>query len=190
MLKKLGLSIAAICATVGIAYGAGLWLGLPVINGASYCSSTNNGVCVNTVPAGPAMTGLELIPADTQAAQGINPQTAYIPLVAMNAGPYQYVAPLTGASVTLTAQQRRLIIEPAGTIAALTIVWPAAAGLIDNQTMGICSTQIITTLTTTNGTGATVLNAPTAMTVPLATGAASCVEWVYRQSNTSWYRVQ
>jgi hypothetical protein len=83
-----------------------------------------------------------------------------------------------------------LILEPAGTIAALTVVWPAATGLTDGQLMGICTTQIVTALTTTNGAGATVLNAPTALLVPVATGAGSCVEWVYRVTNTSWYRVQ
>lgn len=191
MFKKLGLSIAALIACVGLAIAGGSFNYWPIVGGAAYNCSTVNGVATCTVPAGPSIvTGLELIPADTQAAQGVPPQTVLLPITALNAGPYQYAAPLTGASLTLTAQQRRLIVEPAGTIAALTVVFPAATALSDNQSMGLCSTQIVTTLTITNGAGTTVLNAPTAMTVPLATGAASCVEWVYRQANTSWYRVQ
>lgn len=192
MLKKLTLSTVALIATIAVALGAAQYTqNLPIISGASYCGSTENITCVLTVPAGPAvLTGNETLPVDTNNTSGIQPATVAIQPRSLGAGPYQYVAPLTGASVTLTAQQRRLIIDPAGTIAALTIVWPAAAGLIDNQLMGICSTQIVTTLTTTNGSGTTVLNAPTAMLVPVATGAASCVEWVYRLSNTSWYRVQ
>jgi len=190
MLKKLGLSFTALIATVAIATGAGLWAGLPIINGASYCSSTNNSTCVNTVPAGPALTGNELIPADTSVGGGSTPSTAYIPAQVAGIGPYQYAAPLTGATLTLTAQQRRLVIEPAGTIAALTVVFPAASGLLDGQLMGLCTTQIVTALTLTAGSGTTILNGPTALLVPVATGAASCVEWIYRSSNTSWYRVQ
>lgn len=190
MFKKLGLSLFAIVSVVGLAIAGGQFQGLPIINGASYCNTTVNGVCQQTIPAGPAMTGLELVPADTQAPQGIFPQTAYVPLLAMNAGPYQYNAPLTGASITLLNTSRRLMLEPAGTIAALTVVFPAASTLIDNQTMGICSRQVVTALTITNGAGATVLDPPTALTAPPTTGGASCVEWVYRQTNTSWYRVQ
>jgi hypothetical protein len=47
-------------------------------------------------------------------------------------GPYAYNAPLTGASITVTNFQRRLILEPAGTIATLTVVLPpvGAAGTL------------------------------------------------------------
>lgn len=191
MFKKLGLSLAALLATVGIVIAAGSFTqNFPIIGNASFCGSTENTTCVLTIPAGPVFTGNETLPVDTNVSQGQGPASAAVQPRTLGAGPYQYAAPLTGASLTLTAQQRRLVLEPAGTIAALTVVWPAAAGLIDNQLMGICSRQIVTALTTTNGSGATVLDAPTALTAPVTTGAASCVEWVYRQSNTSWYRVQ
>jgi hypothetical protein len=189
--------VAAVLATFAItaAYAAGLFPNLPIVGQASYCGGFSTGVsgqvCTTTVPAGPtALTGNELIPADTQLSQGQAPQTVSIPVSQLNAGPYQYNAPLTGASITIGAKSRRLILEPAGTIAALTVVFPAATALADNQTFGLCTTQIVTSLTVTNGTGTTVLNAPTALLVPVATGAGSCVEWVYRQTNTSWYRVQ
>lgn len=191
MLKKLGLSLVALFAVAGLAIAAGITSNLPILSNASYCASTENTTCVVTIPAGPtALTGNETFPMDTNLTQGQYPATMAVQPRSIGAGPYQYAAPLTGASLTLTAQQRRLMLEPAGTIAALTVVWPAAAGLIDNQTMGICTRQIVTALTTTNGAGATVLDAPTALTAPLTTGAASCIEWVYRISNTSWYRVQ
>jgi hypothetical protein len=199
MKRKLAALVAAAAfALTTTAFAAGLFPGFPIVGNASYCGGFNQAgvpgttpVCTVTVPAGPTtVTGNELIPADTQLSQGQSPQTVLVPLKAMNAGPYQYAAPLTATSVTLSASTRRLMLEPAGTIAALTVVWPAAAGLIDNQTMGICSRQVVTALTTTNGSGATVLDAPTALTAPLTTGAASCVEWVYRVANTSWYRVQ
>ncbi len=192
MFKKLSFAIAALVACVGIAYATGNFAGWPIVSNASYCAgSENSGVCVNTVAAGPAaLTGNETIPADTNQAQGINPATVLIQPRSLGAGPYQYNAPLTGASLTLTAQQRRLILEPAGTIATLTVTFPAAAGLVDNQTMGLCSTQVVTALTVTAGSGTTILGSPTATVVPATTGAASCFEWVYRVANTTWYRVQ
>jgi hypothetical protein len=77
-----------------------------------------------------------------------------------------------------------------GTVTALTITTPASTNLIEGQLFGICTNNIITTLTVTAGSGTTVSLAPTALLVPVITGAASCVEWVYRVSNTTWYRVQ
>jgi len=155
----------------------------------------NNNVCNQYQPAGPAnLTGNETIPADTNA-QGQVPATVNVSVLGLNAGPYQYVAPLTGASVTVANTSRRLVIDPAGTIAALTVVFPAAGAagsatqLLDNQTFGLCSTQVVTALTVTNGAGTTVLNPPTALAVPSGT-APACYEWVYRKANTSWYRVQ
>lgn len=190
-LKTLLAAIAAMLAASAIAYAAGSFTqNLPIIGGASYCGSTENTTCVLTIPAGPALTGNETIPVDTNVTAGAGPSSVAIDVTSLGAGPYQYAAPLTGASLTLTSAQRRLIVEPAGTIAALTVVFPAATGLVDNQLMGICTTQIVTTLTLTAGSGTTILNGPTALLVPVATGAGSCVEWVYRQSNTSWYRVQ
>lgn len=183
-----GIGLLSVC---GVVYAAGLFANFPIVSGASYSCGSTNGVQTCTVPAGPNnLTGNETFPADTNASQGQTPQTVLVKPATLGAGPHQYNAPLTGATLTMTGVQRRLIIEPAGTIAALTVVLPAATALVDNQLLGLCSTQIVTTLTVTAGTGTTVSNAPTAMLVPVATGAASCVEWVYRVANTTWYRVQ
>lgn len=165
---------------------------LNVPDGVQCLSFSNNGRCSQFRPAGPtALTGAETVPADTNAASGAQPQTIRIPILALNAGPYQYNAPLTGASVTVLSTSRRLVLEPAGTIAALTLAFPAATALQDNQTFGLCSRQVITALTVTNGTGTTVLDPPTAMSATSAApNATNCYEWVYRVANTSWYRVQ
>lgn len=189
MFKRLGLGLLLTAALIGSAMGQ-QWPNIPLVNGASYCGSTVNGVCVQTVPAGPALTGNETIPLDTNVANGVSPQTAKIDVTSLGVGPYQYNAPVTTDSITVLANTRHLILEPAGTIAALTVVFPAASGLLDNQTFGLCTTQIVTTLTVTAGSGTTVSNAPTALLVPVATGGASCPEWVYRITNTTWYRVQ
>lgn len=193
MLKRLGLAAIAIISCASLAVIAQTFApNFPILGGASYCDSTQNAsgqnVCTNTVPAGPAMSGLETFPADTNASGGI--QAVKVPFTMVGLGPYVYNAPVTTASITIAATTRRLIIDPAGTIAALTVVFPAATTLTDGQLFGMCSTQIVSTLTITAGSGTTVLNPPTAMVVPVVTGNASCPEWIYRTANTSWYRVQ
>lgn len=192
MFKKIGLGLFAVCLTAVTALAiSGNQLGFPIVDGASYCSSYgNNNVCSNTVAAGPALTGDETVIANTNISGGASPQTVLIDVSTLGSGPYQYAAPSTGATLTLTGKQRRLIVDPTTTLAGLTVVMPASTELTDNQLMGLCGTQIVTTLTVTAGSGTTVKNAPTAMVVPVTTGNASCVEWVYRSANTSWYRVQ
>src|SRR5258705_2773884 len=201
MLKKLTLSLAALVACVGIAYAGGAFQGWPAVggDGVTNCLSFGNaGVCNQFQPAGPtSVTGTETIPADTNvqgAGSGVNPATVNIPLAALGLGSYVYNAPLTGASITLTNFNRNLIVEPAGTIANLTVVFPAAgaagsaAQLVDGQAIGICSTQIVTALAITPGAGTTVSNTVTALAVPNLVGQASCPEWIYRKANTTWYR--
>lgn len=188
------IALAAALLIVSGAAIAGLWnTTYPRVGGAAYCASYNNGVCSQTIAAGPTtLTGNETIPADTNLGSGQQPQTVLVPIGKLGAGKTTYNVPVTTDSVTIDAQTRQLVIIPAGTIAAFTLVFPAATTLTeaDGQRFGFCTTQIVTTLTTTAGAGTTVLNAPTAMLVPVATGAASCVEWIYRLSNTTWYRVQ
>ncbi len=181
-----------IVATVGIAAALAQTFApnMPIIGGSSYCSSTVNAACVNTVPAGPAVTGLEYIPADTGLLQGANPQSGKFSILTLGGGVLTYNVPVTGDTITLTNVTRQLIVNPAGTIAALTIVLPAATTLLNGQRLGICGTQIVTTLTMTAGAGTTISNAATAMLVPVATGAASCPTWTYRTADTTWYRTQ
>lgn len=185
-------AVALLCA-VTIAHAEGMFSKLPIVSGAAYCALyAGDGVtCAGNVPAGPtAITGLELFPADTKAAGGVSPQTVNVKPASMGFGPTQYSVPVTTNSITILPTTRQVIVEPAGTIAALTIVTPAAAAMVDGQRIGFCTTQIITTLTTTAGTGVTVKNAATAMLVPVATGAASCIEYMYVASQTALYRVQ
>lgn len=193
MFKRIALAVFALVVTGALMATAGLWNNFPKIGGAAYCITTVNGVCQQTVPAGPAtLTGNETIPLDTNLPNGQMPQTVIANIGKLGAGKTTYNVPVTTDSVTIDAQTRQLVIIPAGTIAEFTLVFPAASTLTeaDGQRFGFCTTQIVTTLTVTNGAGTTVLNAPSAMLVPVATGAASCVEWIYRLSNTTWYRVQ
>jgi hypothetical protein len=85
-----------------------------------------------------------------------------------------YFTPLTSASITLV--NNFSFINPAGTIAALTIVLPANP--LNNQVCGFCSSQIVSALTLT---GTVVGTAPTA----LAVGTA--YKYRYNSTTSSWW---
>lgn len=95
---------------------------------------------------------------------------------------YQYATPLTGTSVTIGASSngspaQALILNPAGTLAALAVVFPSS--VVDGFKLTISSSQIITALTLS---GAAISNALPAM----AAGQAAAYVWV-AQAN-SWFR--
>lgn len=92
----------------------------------------------------------------------------------------QYVAPVTTDSVTIAAGTTHLVIEPAGTIAALTVVLPTAPA--DGTLVQFCSTQIVTTLTLTPGGSDTVVTDTTALAVDTA------IKYIYRASSSKWYK--
>ncbi len=196
MLKKLGLSLLALFSTVLIANAiSGNQLGFPIIGGASYCSSYgNNSVCSNTVAAGPALSGSETIVANTNATGGV--QTGLLPLAAIGAGKLVVETPVTTDTITVDAQTRQLIVAPTTTIAALGVTLPdAASSMYDGQRIGVCGTQIVTALTMSAGTGNTFGTTVTsqAMLVPVVTGGASCMEWIYSKTSATagvWYRTQ
>ncbi len=190
MLKRIALSMIAVIACAAIPVLAQMWMPFPILGGASFCASTVNASCTLTIPAGPAMTGLETIPADTNLSPPGGIQTVKVPLAALGAGPYVFATPVSGDTITLTNVTRNLIIKPAGTLTGMTIVTPVAAGLIDGQKLGICTTQIVTALILTAGSGTSINNGPTALLVPVATGAASCVDFLYHLADTTWYRIQ
>lgn len=93
----------------------------------------------------------------------------------------EYLVPLTGFTKTVSNTTNVLVLEPAGTLATGTVTMPASP--VNNQVVRISSTQIITALTVSPNTGQTVKGAPTTI------AANGAVGWVYRQSNTTWYRI-
>ena len=193
MLKKLLLAGFAIVMTASVVAIAQQWPNIPIVGGASYCSSTVNNTCVNTVPAGPALTGNETVPADTNISGGSTPQTVKVHIGSLGAGLFTLSVPLSGDSITVTSVTRQLVVNPAGTIGALTVVFPAVTNLVHGQRFGLCTTQIVTALTLTAGSGTTISGGVTALAVPATTGAASCPEWIYSRTSATagvWYRVQ
>lgn len=188
VLRSLAVGLFALAAVSG-AYAAGYFPGFPIVGQPSYCSSfTTAGVpgttpvCNVTVPAGPTnVPSTATFPADTGLASGQQPQTVLIPLV-MTGAVAQDAAPLTGVSITIGAGVSQLVLDPAGTIAALTVVLPTAAQLIDGQEFKMSSTQTVTTLTITAGSGTTIVS--TAITTLGPTTAA--VDLIYHAATAKW----
>lgn len=93
-----------------------------------------------------------------------------------------YQTPLTGATLVLLLTRSRLIVQPAGALAALTLTLPTVGASDDGVEIAIAITQTITTLTVGAG-AATVTGAPTAVTT------YGTFTMHYRHANTTWYRV-
>jgi hypothetical protein len=101
--------------------------------------------------------------------------------VAYTGGTYQ--APLAGDTITLANATSFLQLEPAGTIATLTIKMPIAP--INGQKIDFATTQTVTTLTM-DGNGKTLIGAP--VSIAAGSGAGGAFSMRYRASNNSWYR--
>jgi len=93
-----------------------------------------------------------------------------------------YAVPTMGQTITMAAAALRLLLEPAGTLAALTLVLPPNP--VDNQEVDVSSTAIITALTLQAGTGGASIKggAPSSMT------AGSGFRLVFVASKNAWYR--
>lgn len=87
--------------------------------------------------------------------------------------------PTTGNTVVLTTGAQRTIINPAGTLALLTVTLPATP--VNGQLVGFSFTQIITGLTINAPGGATVVAPPTSAAVD------SNFRFLYQASSTSWF---
>lgn len=184
-MKKLLLA-AALLFCADAAFAGGAFQGFPLIggDGATTCLSFgNNGVCNQFLPAGPAdAPPLSTFPADTNvqgAGNNLNPATVNVPL-SLTGATVLDAAPLTGTSITLPSGTAKLMLVPAGTIAALTVVLPIAAQCLDGQEFFIYSSQTVTALTVTPGAGTTLT--PTITTVT----AAAPVKLIYSQNALAW----
>ncbi len=196
MFKKLSLAAVALvaCAGIGLAAGNfGLW---PILGGASYCGSTGTSGCVSTIPAGPvAMTGLETIPADTNAAQGIQPQTVLVPIQSLGGGANTVNATTGTQSPVVANGVSNYIYTGAGAATFTTFTFPITP--VNNQKLCIvnASSGIITTSSIVVGTAGQLIvgTAPTSIPVMTAVGTAGTVTlgtncWVYNVPTTTWYR--
>ena len=191
-MKRLALAFLAVFGVVMGSAIAQQWPNLPILGGASYCSSYVNSVCVNTVPAGPTQTGNETVPADTNASGGQTPQTVKMPLTALSGFAsyyYQLVAPGTASQTyTFTGGVSTLILDVAtGSITAASITAPANP--VDGQTVAISSKATVTTFAFVANTGQT-LAATTPTVLTASTTVPQGYKWIYRATDLKWYRIQ
>jgi hypothetical protein len=92
----------------------------------------------------------------------------------------EYLVPLTGFSYVVGAGNTWLVLAPAGTIAAGTVVMPYAPE--DGAVVQINTTATITALTV-SGVSVTLVGAPTTL------AANAFFRMQYRLATNSWYRV-
>jgi hypothetical protein len=94
---------------------------------------------------------------------------------------YDFQVLTTGFSYTFATGTTTLIAAPAGTLATGTITMPGSPA--DGMVITITTTQEITALTINGNTGQSIGGTQVAQ-MP----ANSAMSFVYRQSNTTWYR--
>ncbi len=92
---------------------------------------------------------------------------------------YNIAVPVTLGTVTMSANQQRQIINPAGTLAVLTVTLPPTP--TDGQIAGISFAQAITGLTINAPGGATVVGPPVSAAIN------SEFQFLYQASSTSWF---
>lgn len=102
---------------------------------------------------------------------------------AISASTAQYAVPTTGQTVSVTqtgASTLNLVIDPAGTLATLTIALPT--GSFDGQRFSLMTSQALTGVTMTTATGSIVGAITTAAANAFAT-------YVWSTTATKWYRI-
>lgn len=117
----------------------------------------------------------------TYASQGNSNVAA---LAATHADP-QFFAPLTTETVApvATGDTIECFVNPAGTIAAMTLTLPT--GAYKGQRLTANFTQIVTTLTVTNTNTDTK-----GLAQPTVTTATSAFEWVWDSASSKWNRIR
>lgn len=98
-----------------------------------------------------ALSSTSCVTVYDTAATGAGAQSLPLATLAANQVAVTIATPTTGQTVTVASgRNQRLIVNPAGTIAALTL--NMAASPVDGDLVQITSTQIVTTLTMGGGT--------------------------------------
>lgn len=204
MLKKLLAAGVAVVLTASAALAVGLWPGLPLLGGPSYCGgysvfNTGNTVpgtlpsgaqCATTVPAGStAFTGNEGMPTDSYAfAQNASgsqpaPTTQLTSVLQFGQGGFTNL-PSTSSASTYTVPATTAILFENATVTNPTITFTAAP-LQGQMFTLVWGANLTTGITTAAGAGSTCLPACGAIS---GTTAGTTHKWVYE--GTIWYQIQ
>lgn len=95
---------------------------------------------------------------------------------------YVVSTPTTGQTVTIASGQKTAVINPAGTLATLTVQLPGCTTAYDGSEARFSSTQIVTALSVTAASGS-VADAPGSLAVGGGNG------YICVGSSTTWYRL-
>lgn len=153
------------------------------LNGATFAAP--GGIGSTTAGSGAFTTGTfttSILPT-TDAAVPLGSTTlrmlhTYQKGIAVNAGTI-VATPTTGTTVTVAQTTNLQAIDPAASLAALTVQFPTPLG--DGHTFEMTISQSISTLTLTPSTGATIKGGFTTVS------GYSATKWRYSLSNTAWY---
>jgi hypothetical protein len=168
-----------------IAAGTGLsWSGNTLNAANAHTGTGTTGYVTRWLGANALGTGVLY---DNGTVAGVNATTSNATFtIKGNAGAFSplVVTSSTGTSLLTIGQNGSTTLSSLGSGIVRSASGSLYNGLVANADL------VNSSLTVTAGSGTTVMNAPTAMLVPVATGAASCVAWIYYAANTKWYRVQ
>ena len=206
-MKRLLSTLAALTVLVAAvpANAVGLFPGLPIEGGASYCAgysvyNTGNtvpgtlptpNVCSSTVPAGTtAFSGNEVVPSDTyglvQDSSGttsVQPQTQLISVLQLGQGGFTALASTTSASTyTVPCTTSYLFVNATVTNPTYTF---CATPLQGQKLTVVWGANITTGLTFAAGSGSSCL--PTCGEIAVTT-AGTTRQWIYE--GTIWYQIQ
>lgn len=130
---------------------------------------------------------IQLAPVGNEQVQIYPPGTAanvYVSVASLRDGRmWVFSAPTTGFTITMTDLQSIVSLNPAGTLAAGTIVLPPT--LTDGKTVSVFSSQTITALTLSTSNSATFVPA-----APTTLAQNTQIEFVYDKANNQWHRFQ
>jgi len=111
-------------------------------------------------------------------AQDDTVEITFNPVDQFGSGRTERFVPLTGETIAPTANCGLAVVEPAGTLAALTVTLPQNP--VENQQFRLFTSQTLTALTLGGGT---VVNGPTTL------AANASFSLVYSKITSKWYRV-
>jgi len=154
------------------AYEGQVYFGLPIH--AADATAKVNGSDVTL-----ASQNNESITLDTAASQDDSVEITFNPVDQYGKGRTERFVPTTGQTISPTANCGLAIVDPAGTLAALTVALPS--GPAEGQFFQLFTTKALTALTLSGGT---VVGAPATL------AANASVTFQYSTVTSKWYLIQ
>jgi hypothetical protein len=187
LLALTGTAIGAVlsAAATGAAKAAGTFSGLATL--VSSNGSTSSAPNAN-------LTGNEIIPADTQNQQGINPATIAMTLQQLGAG-YVVVTPSANVpgNTPIPANVTNYIIAATAAVTYTALVLPAAA--LDGAQIIISNASTfavtLTSVTASGGlAGGAAANGPMVLPAQTTTAPSTGIAYVWSANKGGWYRLR